>query len=118
MKYMPQEIEVWYIIPAIKREICRHMASLGLKQKQIADVLGLADSAVSQYMNAKRAKKVCFGDNILSQIKKSTDNILKKNTCAMKEIQKLLKSCKKNKILCDVHKSMENINCCCEVCLK
>lgn len=118
MQYMPQEIEVWYIIPAIKREICKYMVNQGLKQKEVAEKLDVANSAVSQYLHAKRAKDICFSKKFIEEIRKGANNIITDKSCAMKEIQKLLRISRKKKILCGIHKELEEINCCCEVCLK
>ena len=51
---MPQEIEVWYIIPAVRRELAKSMVKIGLKQKQIAVTLGITEAAVSQYLKLDR----------------------------------------------------------------
>ena len=53
---MPQEIEVWYIIPALRREFASILKEKGFPQKQIAEKLKLTESAVSQYLKLKRAK--------------------------------------------------------------
>ena len=39
---MPQEIEVWYIIPALRRELAKQMVEAGLTQKKIADLMGIS----------------------------------------------------------------------------
>jgi len=55
----PQEVEVWYVIPAIKRELSKSMMKdNGLSQKNVATLLGVTEAAVSQYINSKRANEV------------------------------------------------------------
>ena len=36
---LPQEIDVWYIIPAIRREFAKGLLKKGLKQREIAKKL-------------------------------------------------------------------------------
>ena len=117
MKYsLPQEIEVWYIIPALRRELAKAMLSLGLKQNQIAVKLGLRESAISQYLNSKRGQSIKFNALIQQEISKSAQKIANNSTCVMKEIQDLCKTIKKSKFLCQVHKKYSNINYCCGTC--
>ena len=52
----PQEIEVFYIIPAIRRHIAMYMKLRGLKQNKIAELLHIDKAAVSQYIKKKRGK--------------------------------------------------------------
>ena len=58
MKLMPQEIELWYIYPSLRKEIAKFMIkNHSLKQKEVADKLGVTKAAVSHYVNEKRSKK-------------------------------------------------------------
>ena len=56
----PQELEVWYILPAIRRELTISLKEEGLKQRQVAEILGVTEAAVSQYIKSKRAKAIKF----------------------------------------------------------
>ena len=119
MRYsLPQEIEVWYIIPAIRKELAKVMVNLGLKQREVASRLGLRESAVSQYINAKRGKDIDFDESTKTRIKQSAKKIVEQKSCVIKEIQDLLKLVKKNKTLCKVHKKHANMDHCCEICLR
>ena len=67
---MPQEIEVRYILPAIRRELARiFIQEHNLSQKEAANVLGLTEAAISQYLHYKRAKEVVFSDIIVNEIR-------------------------------------------------
>ena len=114
---MPQEIEVWYIIPAIRRELAKEMARLGLKQKETASRLGVTESAVSQYVKQKRAKEVSFTDDTLAEIRESAKEIIKDPERLMCEIQKILGHVKKSKTLCKVHYQHGRMPQKCEACL-
>ncbi|HLC55710.1 MAG TPA: hypothetical protein VJJ23_00555, partial [Candidatus Nanoarchaeia archaeon] len=77
MKFdMPQEIEVWYIIPALRREFASILKEKGFPQKQIAEKLKLTESAVSQYLKLKRAKDLDFDSNIQKEIKLAVDRFI------------------------------------------
>ena len=98
----PQEIEVWYILPAIRREISKSLVKNGLTQKNIALRLGITESAVSQYLKEKRASEIKFDDNVLDAIKKSSKKIAK-NENVMKEIERIIHLMKKTKFICKIH---------------
>ncbi|MCK4714006.1 MAG: transcriptional regulator [Candidatus Aenigmarchaeota archaeon] len=97
-----QEIEVWYIIPAIRREIAKAMKKK-VKQKDIANMLGVTDAAVSQYLSSKRASEVRFSKKINNEISKSVERIAD-GTNAIKEIQRLCKLCHEDGVCCFIHK--------------
>ena len=73
---MPQEIEVWYVIPAIRRELAKAMINTGLTQKEIAKIMGITEAAVSQYIHSKRAKEIAFSKKVLEEIKISAEKII------------------------------------------
>ena len=70
MELMPQEVEVWYLIPAIRRELTKiFLSEFKINQKQISDILGVTESAVSQYQNSKRAQDLKFSKKEIEKIK-------------------------------------------------
>jgi len=110
-----QEVEVWYVLPALKRAIALKMKEMGLKQKEIAERLHLTKSAVSQYIKNKRASKVKFSNEFEKEIKKSAENIIKKNNF-MQEVETLCKKFKDKGCLCEVHKKYCKIPLRCSAC--
>lgn len=93
---MPQEIDVWYILPAIRRELAFALKEEGMKQKDIAQRMRVTSAAVSQYMNNKRASEIKFNDKIKNEIKLSAKRV-KNGGNAIKEIfdvDKMIKQCK------------------------
>ena len=72
---MPQEIEVWYVIPAIRRELAKNMKSKGMKQTEIAKRMGMTKSAITQYLNNKRANNFTFKENMTKEIQKTSTKI-------------------------------------------
>ncbi len=110
-----QEVEVWYVLPALKRAIALKMTEMGLKQNEIAEKLHLAKSAVSQYLKNKRASKIKFNPEFEKEIKKSADNIIKKNDF-MKEIECLCRKFKEKGCLCELHKKYSKVPVRCSAC--
>ena len=109
----PQEIEVFYVLPAIKRYLSIFMKKDGLKQNEIAKLLDLETAAVSQYLNNKRGNKVKFGDDVKGEIKISASRI-KDNLTFLMETQRLLRVIRKTGTLCEIHRKLCDIPSHCE----
>ncbi len=77
---MPQEVVVWYVLPAIRRELTRIMIQKKKPQKQIAKMLGVTEPAITQYKLKKskrsRGDQVNIPDKILVKIEKAADVII------------------------------------------
>ncbi|VVB53918.1 Uncharacterised protein [uncultured archaeon] len=115
---MPQEIEVWYIIPSLRREIAKHLvAERGFPQKKVAGLLGVTESAVSQYLKDKRAKGVDFNPETKKLIYDAADRIGDNKASALEEICRLCEAVKASKWMCSVHRKYdENLPGNCDVC--
>src|SRR4030042_1997078 len=100
---LPQELEVWYILPAIRSEMAKCLAARGLKHKDVAKLLGITESAISQYLKGDRAQKVKFSKKVLSEIENSCNKIIADKDCAQREIQIICALLRKHGILCDMH---------------
>jgi len=106
---LPQEIEVWYILPAIRSEMAKCLALKGLKHKDVAKLLGITESAVSQYLKGDRAQKVKFSKKIVSEIENSCEKIISNNDSAQREIQSICSLLRKHGTLCEMHKQYNKI---------
>jgi len=115
---LPQELEVWYVIPSIRAEFARYMLKEGLKQNEIANKLGLRESTVSQYVKKKRGEGIKFPESIKKEIKKSVKLIINNKKDSLVEIQRICKLTKKQMVLCKLHYSLGFKDKQCEVCLK
>ncbi len=105
MYLLPQEIEVWYIIPAVRKEFAKLLTrEHGLSYEKAGDALGISKAAVSQYLSNKRANKVCLDDKTKKEIKKSAIKIFENAKITMIEIQRILKFMKDNNCSCNVCK--------------
>ena len=100
----PQELEVYYILPALRRELAKAMKKLGRSQKEIAGNLGVTESAVSQYIHQKRATCVDFTRDLQNDIKKSAVLINDRNAFLI-AAQKLIRKIRGNRFICNVCKS-------------
>ena len=117
---MPQEIEVRYILPAIRRELARiFIKEHKLSQKEASKILGLTEAAVSQYQHSKRAKEVVFSDAVVNEIRKSADKILADKNGRqrlMAEMIRISSLTTVRQVLCDIHRSqskdLEHCNVC------
>jgi len=114
---MPQELEVWYLLPAIRKEFAMEMVKEGLSQKVTAEKLGVTEAAVSQYMKGKRGSDIEINRTIRKEIKKCVKKILN-GECVIKEIQYICNQCKKKMILCKIHKKYGRVSNGCKVCLE
>lgn len=53
---LPCERAIWYIIPHIRAGLSVELSKLECTQEEIAEMLGLTQAAVSQYISGKRGK--------------------------------------------------------------
>lgn len=113
----PQELQVWYVLPALRSELTIAMKELGLEQKKIAALLGVTTSAVSQYVKKKRAAHdVHFDDVLLHEIKESAKKIIEQPSTVLEQMQHLLKRSLESGVVCGLCKEHSCVEENCEVC--
>ncbi len=105
---LPQEIEIWHVIPLIRKLLVKDLKDRDLKQKDIACLLNLTGSAVSQYLKEKRAKtcNLVIPEDVQQSIHSSADQIIKnkgdpKET--VKIINNLCKLFREKRLICKIH---------------
>ena len=109
MKSMPQEIEVWYLIPSIRRELAKTLLEKhNINQKKISEILGITESAVSQYLKAKRGSEMKFDGGEIQLIEDAARRIVSQKLEANKEIYKLCVSFRGGESLCEFHKQQDS----------
>ena len=102
MYSLPQEIEVWYIIPCIRKEIARLLTSkYDFSYEAAGNALGISKAAVSQYLSDKRANKIKLSEDVMKEVEKSSEIINGNRKGALIEIQRILKFMKENKQSCE-----------------
>lgn len=106
---MPQELEVWYILPAVRREIAKSMSKKGLSQKEIAKNLKVTEPAVSQYIKSKRGKTFKIDKAVLKEINISADSIIKNYSTAnlVNEMNKISDLIRKSGTICSLHRNYD-----------
>jgi len=103
MYTLPQEVEVWYIIPAIRRDLSKHLVrDHKISYEKVGKLLGLTKAAISQYLKNKRAAKIKLHPKIDKEIIKSANKIIKNKSDSIKEIIRILKIIREKKLHCEV----------------
>ena len=120
MKLLPQELEVWYLIPAIRRELTKFfIKKYELTQKQVSEILGLTESAVSQYLKSKRGNELTFNDKELDIINKYADKIIKDKKSIGKHLFSLSIKLRGTSSLCKLHKEQDSsVEKDCKICME
>jgi len=105
MYLLPQEVEVWYIIPAIRKEMSRVLVEkYELSYEKTGALIGVTKAAVSQYISNKRATKMKLPDWAKKEVEKSAEIIVADNKRAIREIQRILRLMRKKKCSCSICK--------------
>ena len=96
MHILPQEIEVWYIIPAIRRDIAKILVNeYKISFEKVGNILGISKAAVSQYLANKRAAKIKLHEKAFKEIKKSCKKMMDGKSDSTKEILRILELIRK-----------------------
>lgn len=105
MYLLPQEVEVWYIIPAVRKELAKELTGkYEFSFEKAGRALGISKAAVSQYLSNKRANKIKLNKETIKEISKSAKIISKNTKAALGEMQRILNYMKENRCSCDVCK--------------
>ena len=103
MHTLPQEIEVWYIIPAIRREMAMCFSrEHKISYDNIALMMGLTKAAISQYIAGKRVERIKMHPKALEEVKISCNRVVKNKNSVSKEILRVLEIIKKKKLHCEM----------------
>ena len=72
---LPCQQIVWDVIPAIRASIATELGNMGVSNLEIARMLDIAPSAVSQYRSKKRGYRIEFDEDIREEIKHIADDL-------------------------------------------
>jgi len=89
---VPCENVVWYVLPTIRSELAKELAK-AMSQKEISEILGITQAAVSQYVSNKRGSKIELQDDALAAIADLADDIARVG--AGDPTQRICEICKK-----------------------
>jgi predicted transcriptional regulator len=112
----PQEVEVWVVLPALRRQLATSLKKQGMKQKEIASLFNITEAAVSMYLSKKRGDETTFTKKIMDEIDASSKNIAKDKSKAMYEVQRLMKIISDTKHICNICHSHINTSKECKIC--
>jgi len=114
----PSELEVWYVLPGIHRELSKYLKfKVGLRQKTIAEILELSPAAVSYYIRNERAKEIIFPDEINNKISLSAQKIYENPSRYFAEVHAILNMIRETGALCQIHREKGRIRNNCTVCM-
>ncbi|MBI2662584.1 helix-turn-helix domain-containing protein [Candidatus Woesearchaeota archaeon] len=104
----PQEIETFYVIPALRKQLALQLKADGLKQKDIAELLGINSATISQYRSQKRGSQIKFPLCMIKEIKISAKKIKDRFTY-LQQTQHLLNIIREKNMLCLIHQQFSDI---------
>lgn len=116
----PCEIVVWYVIPSIRAELAKELLKLGMKQKQISELLDITQPAVSQYISDKRGHGIKFDDHTQNMIRIFARDLIDQDLGQGDIIRRVCEICKNVKaeeIICQLHKEKDNVPTGCNACM-
>ena len=102
----PCEVIVWYVIPTIRAELAKELVKMGMSQKEIAERLGITQTAVSQYIKDKRGKGIPINKDVRKSIKVLAKQVMVEQT-PNETIPGICMVCaivKSSGALCDLHR--------------
>lgn len=67
---LPCQAIVWDVLPAIRAAIAEELIRCGVSQQEAARLLGMAPSAISQYLSGKRGYRIVFENGVKASIGK------------------------------------------------
>ena len=116
----PQEIQIQIILPAIRKELARVLVEeKNMKQKEVAQMLGVTESAISQYMRDKRGSNIVFEENVKKEISKTAARLKNKEKPILEEMLYLINLPDIFKWICSFHtKNDPNVKEKCKICFE
>jgi predicted transcriptional regulator len=116
----PCEIVVWYVIPSMRSELAKELLKLGMKQKEISELLDITQPAVSQYISDKRGHGIKFDERTQNMIQIFAKDLMKQKLEQGDIIRRMCEICKNVKaeeIVCQLHKEKDKVPTSCDACM-
>jgi uncharacterized protein len=113
---LPSEIESKLLIPAVRAILSNDLViEKGLKEEEVARMLGITQAAVSNYLRGTRGdneliSKLKSLTEIMSMIKEISDDLSTNRAYTAKTLSKFIALCnymRYSLIICDAHHSLE-----------
>ena len=90
----PCEIVVWYVIPAIRSELAKELLNLGMRQKDVSELMDITQPAVSQYITDKRGSGIKLDDDVKEMIHEFARQLSEGEATKLDLIPRTCKICK------------------------
>jgi predicted transcriptional regulator len=115
---LPQEIDVYYTIPAVRRELAQRLVKQGLTQRDVARRLGVTEAAVSQYMSNKRGITYEYPREVAIALDGAAAAISGTEDVALvrRSVENLCVIMKEHKVICELHKQHDKTKDGCSTC--
>ncbi|MGI6471830.1 MAG: transcriptional regulator [Candidatus Methanomethylophilaceae archaeon] len=113
---VPCEIVVWYVLPAIRREIAKELVTTyGMKQADVARKFEVTDAAISQYLKKKRGENEIiqnseFYEVFTDEIKISSGRLALEDADFATEVCRLCAVVKNSGMLAEIYKEYTGYN--------
>ena len=113
---LPSEIESKLLIPAIRAILSKELViEKGLKEEEVARMLGITQAAVSNYLRGTRGdneliSKLMSLSDIMNMIKEISNDLSTNRAYTAKTLSKFIGLCnymRYSLIICDAHHSLE-----------
>jgi uncharacterized protein len=113
---LPSEIESKLLIPAVRAILSKELViEKGLKEEEVARLLGITQAAVSNYLRGTRGdneliSKLVSLSEVMSMIKEISDDLSTNSAYTAKTLSKFIALCnymRYSLIICDAHHSLE-----------
>jgi predicted transcriptional regulator len=113
---LPSEIESKLLIPAVRAILSKEMViEKGLKEEEVARLLGITQAAVSNYLRGTRGDNVLISKlmslrEVMSMIKEIGDDLSTNRAYTAKTLSKFIalsNYMRYSLIICDAHHSLE-----------
>ncbi|MBW3019742.1 hypothetical protein KY334_00440 [Candidatus Woesearchaeota archaeon] len=115
---LPQDMQVRYLFPLLRKETAKQLQKKGLKQKDISSIMGLTEGAVSQYLKDKRGTELKLSEDEITIIEKSIKKLIDKKIDFSEWLFNVSKKIGVPSQLCKIHRSIEKVPAKCKLCEK
>ncbi len=104
------DVEYLYIVPAIRKYVAKKLLEQGLKQKDVAKIMGFTPAAINQYLKNKRASKVVFNKQEQEIINKYVSMLINQKITLQALVKRVITEFEESGSVCRIHKSIEHID--------
>ncbi len=116
---LPQEIEVRYVIPALRKAFATELIdNHGYSQRQAASVLDISPAAISQYVTGERADTVELPETVKQEVQRSVQQVTEKDTSLLEALYRLTEQAPVQELTCKLHKRNDDVPRNCTLCME